>query len=77
MSSSEILIQIFQPLFITKVFFLVVLFSFAVFAIVIAKQIQIMNSVVAEGQSSTVLSVLSTFIVIAAISLFIVSLVIL
>lgn len=77
MSSSEILIQIFQPLFITKVFLLVILFAFAIFTIVIAKQIQAMNSVIAENESSAILNVLSILIVIAAISLFIVSLAIL
>lgn len=77
MASSEILVQIFQPLFITKVFFLIILFAFAIFTLVVARQVQVMNSVITENQSSSILGLLAIFIVIAAISLFIVSLVIL
>lgn len=74
MASSEILVQIFQPLFITKVFFLIILFAFAIFTLVVARQVQVMNSVITENQSSSILGLLAIFIVIAAISLFIVSL---
>lgn len=77
MSNEIVLSQLLQPLLLTKIFFLILIFAYIIFAIVIARQVRVMNNVVTEKQSSMLLSLLSIINVIAAISLFIVTLAIL
>lgn len=77
MSNEIVLSQLLQPLLLTKIFFLILIFAYIIFAIVISRQVRVMNNVVTEKQSSMLLSLLSIINVIAAISLFIVTLAIL
>ena len=69
--------QIFQPIFIIKPVLIVFLILYLFFAFIIFKQVRSLNEIVKAGNASSALELITISSIIAAISLFIYTLVIL
>gem|GEM_PF-6022230 len=60
-----------QPTFLLKLVFLIVLFLYSIFTLVVLHQVRVMNAVVQETHSSTILAIVAGINFLAAVSLFI------
>lgn len=77
MFNETILAQILDPLFLTKIGFIVFIGFYAIFTFVVFNQVKTMNKIVNEDKSSNFIFILSLLNMLLAVSLFIASLVIL
>ena len=73
----EIFSQLSQPLFLIKIVFLILLLFYAIFSLVIFNQAIVMGRIVKQVHSSAVLDLIAFLNMFLAISLFLISLVIL
>lgn len=69
--------QIFNPIFIIKPFAIIVIGLYIIFAFVAFNQVRVLNSIVRAGFASKLLEIIAFVNLLAAVSLFIYSLVIL
>lgn len=77
MPSDFLLSQFLQPLFGLKIIFLIILFLLIIFNFVIQNQVNTMNKIVSEAQSSFILKLIAVLNLLLVISLFLFALAIL
>ncbi|GEM_PF-6553049 len=66
-----------RPFFLLKIGFLLVIFIYIIFSLVVLNQISAMNNIIKEVRSSVIVYFLAILNLLAALSLFLISLVIL
>lgn len=69
--------QFLQPLFGLKILFSIIIFIFIVFTFVVLNQVNTMNKIVSEAQSSFILKLIAILNLLLAVSLFLFALAIL
>lgn len=77
MPSDFSLSQFLQPLFGLKILFLIIIFIFIIFTFVVLNQVNTMNKIVNEAQSSFILKLIAILNLLLTISLFLFALAIL